>query len=209
MGLKMERISQVCGPMARGVAAIGSSYIAIGLHTGEVNMKVTYQILHICHILWHESQILNPPAFNLELKKKQVLLLHVELDGNSYICKALGRWSRDCKKKAFCLWFFLLQFFIWKPCFGIKIKAILGFATTSVRSLTWPAPTQGLEKWVNITLLKIMRTRVSRARMFPPRCWSVGTTVACWRSGPSTSRMGRGLSCHRFPNAYVKWSTIF
>jgi len=46
---------QVSGPMAKGVAAIGSSYIAVGLHTGEV------------------------------------LLLHVELEGNSYICKALGR----------------------------------------------------------------------------------------------------------------------
>lgn len=30
---------QVSGPMAKGVAAIGSSYIAVGLHTGEVNIS--------------------------------------------------------------------------------------------------------------------------------------------------------------------------
>lgn len=46
---------QVTGPLARGIAALGSSYIAVGLHTGEI------------------------------------LLLHVELEGSSYSCKALGR----------------------------------------------------------------------------------------------------------------------
>ena len=37
----MITCGQVSGPMAKGVAAIGSSYIAVGLHTGEVNITLT------------------------------------------------------------------------------------------------------------------------------------------------------------------------
>ena len=36
-------LSQITGPMARGVAALGSSHVAVGLHTGEIVMfRVTY-----------------------------------------------------------------------------------------------------------------------------------------------------------------------
>ena len=160
---------QVCGPMARGVAAIGSSYIAVGLHTGEVKYQLLSLSLslfvftlerwnissshsHFHFYCWSShwrgevflslsllsealkvftlhgevecqflslSISLSLEAFALDLHTKevntsnhqitlhfqvyfikylclkktfiQVLLLHVELEGNSYICKALGR----------------------------------------------------------------------------------------------------------------------
>ena len=73
---------KIVGSMARGIAALGSSFIAVGLHTGEVSPPI-FSLLLLGGIL-SESNCQNAKIF-------QILLFNIQSDGSNSLCSVVGQ----------------------------------------------------------------------------------------------------------------------
>ena len=153
---------QVSGPMAKGVAAIGSSYIAIGLHTGEVNITLTL-------IKTKTFQTSTYPLMHFTDAPQIVIWKGwiTEYDPILALWHRTGTMYRLTLIEALAPIPFNVRFF----CFMLSWKGTLtsakllegerktskflyfqnclvsGSETMSVQSLTWPVPIRGPERW--------------------------------------------------------------
>ena len=116
--------------MARGVAAIGSSYIAIGLHTGEVSILKPHTCC--CPPDWVH---MGENTLNITQETARFYFFMLSWMATLTSAKLLGGQRKSQKTAKTSLKYICLN-----------VSCLQGSATTSVQSPTWRVPTPGLER---------------------------------------------------------------